>query len=620
MPRDKYSISEVENGNGNVNQAFEYDGPHQNNNTTTSTQLNVRGQLTSTVVQGPSDPREEWDSPLEFLLSCIAMSVGLGNIWRFPYIAFVNGGGAFLIPYLIVLFLIGKPMYFLEMAMGQFSSQGQVKVWKMSPFFKGVGYASAFGTACVCSYYCSLMAITIFYFFQSFQSELPWSVCNPEWEISHNLTCGPNHTVIGSNKSLPELYFKIDVLREIDSIDDGIGLPEWRLSLCLLASWAIILFSLIKGVKSAGKYFVLIILLIRGLTLPGATTGISYFFSPQWEKLLDPSVWAAAVTQCFFSLSTGFGPIIMFSSYNKFSHNVYRDAMIISIMDTLTSILAGVTIFSVLGNLAYELGKEIEDVASAGPGLAFVSYPEAISKFQFVPQLFAVLFFLMLFTLGVGSATSLTNAIITVIHDQFSSIEKKWITTVVCIVGFFSGLIYVTPGGQFMLELVDTFGAGFIIFIVALLEMIGFVWIYGLNNLVRDIEFMLNIKISWYWKFCWSIFIPVSLSVIFIQATIKSASSTLKYNGASFPPEAVVCGWMIAAVALLILPVAALHSVWTRKAGSLDEKFMESFRPTSEWGPKDPKIRESWLRTPPGKSAVVELKEMYHTIKKRTVK
>lgn len=72
----------------------------------------------------------------------------------------------------------------------------------------GVGYASAFGTACVCSYYCSLMAITIFYFFQSFQSTLPWSRCNPEWESSHNLTCGPNNTVIGSNRSLPELYFK----------------------------------------------------------------------------------------------------------------------------------------------------------------------------------------------------------------------------------------------------------------------------------------------------------------------------------------------------------------------------------------------------------------------------
>ncbi|CAG7786765.1 unnamed protein product, partial [Allacma fusca] len=207
-----------------------------------------------------------------------------------------------------------------------------------------------------------------------------------------------------------------DVLQEIPDIDSGIGLPEWRLTLCLLASWLIIFGSLVKGVKSSGKvayftalfpYVVLVILLIRGLTLEGAFNGIYFFIKPQWGKILDPKVWYAAVGQCFFSLSTGFGPIIMFASYNPFRHNVYRDAMIISLMDTFTSLLAGFTIFAILGNLSHVLNTPIDKLTDGGASLAFVAYPAAISTFQFVPQLFAVLFFLMLFTLGVGSATSL---------------------------------------------------------------------------------------------------------------------------------------------------------------------------------------------------------------------
>jgi len=138
-------------------------------------------------------------------------------------------------------------------------------------------------------------------------------------------------------------------------------------------------------------------------------------------------------------------------------------------------------------------------------------------------QIFAVLFFLMLFTLGVGSASSLTNAVITVIHDQFMHIEKKWITTAVCTIGFFSGLIYTTPGGLQMLDLVDHFGAGFVIYIMATLEMIGICWFYGLSNVVRDIEFMLSMKLSVYWKFCWGFFIPIVLIVMFIYNLVAGS-------------------------------------------------------------------------------------------------
>ncbi|KAG0720141.1 Sodium-dependent nutrient amino acid transporter 1 [Chionoecetes opilio] len=134
-------------------------------------------------------------------------------------------------------------------------------------------------------------------------------------------------------------------------------------------------------------YVVLFTLLVRGVTLPGAIDGMLYFITPKWEKLLDPNVWFAAVSQSFFSLGVGFGPIVTFSSYNSFSQNIYRDAWIISFTDTFTSLLAGFTIFAILGNLSYELDTNIEDVVRGGGGLAFVSYPDALAKFDWAPQI-----------------------------------------------------------------------------------------------------------------------------------------------------------------------------------------------------------------------------------------
>ena len=149
----------------------------------------------------------------------------------------------------------------------------------------------------------------------------------------------------------------------------------------------------------------------------------------------------------------------MFSSYNGFRHNVFRDATIISITDTLTSLLAGFTIFSILGHLAHQLGVEVKDVLKeGGTTLAFVSYPDVLARFTFAPQFFAGMFFLMLFTLGVGSASALTGCVITIICDDFPAFKKPLVTLGVCIAGLLMGLFYVTPQGQYILTLVDHYG------------------------------------------------------------------------------------------------------------------------------------------------------------------
>ncbi|MCL4149157.1 UNVERIFIED_CONTAM: hypothetical protein GTU68_053849, partial [Idotea baltica] len=213
----------------------------------------------------------------------------------------------------------------------------------------------------------------------------------------------------------------------------------------------------------------------------------------------------------------------MLSSYNDFKHNVYRDALIISVTDTFTSLLAGATTFSIMGYLSEEMGVEnVADVLKGGgTTLAFVTYPDVITHLGWYPQVFACFFFLMLFTLGMGSATALTGVVITVVCDNFPRFNRFRVTIVVCFAGFLLGLFYVTPQGQFILELVDSYLGEDAIYILAILEVISVQWIYGYNNFVRDIEFMIGIKTGIYWKFCWLFFVPFSLVGILTYSFIR---------------------------------------------------------------------------------------------------
>lgn len=219
-------------------------------------------------------------------------------------IALANGGGAFLIPYLVVLIVLGKPVYYLEMLIGQFSSRGTIKVFDLCPAMRGLGYSQTIACAVVSTFYAAIVGVTFLYFFASFSDTLPWTECAPEWS-SENVSCisatkmaqvYENATgVIGSASA----YFSNVVFHVADNLDNGIGYPDRKLAVCVILSWTLIIIILAKGVHSSGKisyflaifpYIVMFILLIRAITLPGAINGIKYFFTPQWDKLLDGKV------------------------------------------------------------------------------------------------------------------------------------------------------------------------------------------------------------------------------------------------------------------------------------------------------------------------------------------
>uniref|UniRef100_A0A3Q3QRC6 Transporter n=1 Tax=Monopterus albus TaxID=43700 RepID=A0A3Q3QRC6_MONAL len=294
-----------------------------------------------------------WNSKLQYILAQVGFSVGLGNVWRFPYLCQKNGGGAYLVPYLILLILIGIPLFFLELAVGQRIRRGSIGVWNyISPRLGGIGFASCVVCFFVALYYNVIIGWSLFYFSQSFQQPLPWHEC----PLIKNKTS--TYVVPECEKSSATTYYWYrEALDITDSISESGGL-NWKMTVCLLAAWAIVCLAMIKGIQSSGKvmyfsslfpYLVLICFLVRSLLLRGSVDGIRHMFTPKLEIMLEAKVWREAATQVFFALGLGFGGVIAFSSYNKRDNNCHFDAVLVSFINFFTSVLATLVVFAVLG-------------------------------------------------------------------------------------------------------------------------------------------------------------------------------------------------------------------------------------------------------------------------------
>ncbi|XP_073800350.1 sodium-dependent neutral amino acid transporter SLC6A17 isoform X3 [Danio rerio] len=305
----------------------------------------------SAGADGQEDDRPAWDSKLQYVLAQVGFSVGLGNVWRFPYLCHQNGGGAFMLLYVMLLLIIGVPLFFMELAAGQSIRQGSIGVWKhISPRLAGIGYSSCMVCFFVALYYNVIIAWSLFYMGNSFQYPLPWEQC-PVDMIS-------NQTVKECAASSPTSYFWFRKALDIsDSIDQS-GEFNPIMTGCLLAAWAIVCLAMIKGIKSSAKvmyfssvfpYAVLICFLIRGLMLDGAIDGIKYMFYPKVEIWGEVQVWRQAATQVFFALGLGYGSVIAYSSYNPIHNNCHRDAIMVSGINFMTSVLASLVVFVVLG-------------------------------------------------------------------------------------------------------------------------------------------------------------------------------------------------------------------------------------------------------------------------------
>lgn len=411
-----------------------------------------------------------------------------------------------------------------------------------------------------------------------------------------------NGTSIGTSAS--QIFWEKKVLDISDGIEN-LGGVKYDLAIALAISWIIVLACLVKGVKTSGKvvyfaatfpYVILLTLLVVGLKQEGSWDGIKFFITPKWDKLLEMNVWKDAATQMFYSLGVAGGSLVMFSSYNSFNHNVYRDALIVSAMDTLTSIIAGFVIFSVIGALKHELAVEdITKVIADGPGLAFVVYPEALSRISYWPNLWSVLFFFMFYLLGLDSQFAMFETIVSSISDEIPYLRKHRLkfTTCLAIIFFLCGLSCLTRGGQFVFQILDNYGGGVPYMFLAVFEVVGIMWIYGCNNFTFDVNYMLKRKMGFYWKLTWKYTAPIVITFIIIASFIQY--QPLSYGNYKYPQWADSLGWFLTCSILIPIPLWALYCVtFGTKGNSLTEKVTISCRDTDDWGPSDEKNRKEW--------------------------
>nr|CAD7587709.1 unnamed protein product [Timema genevievae] len=471
--------------------------------------------------------------------------------------------GAFLIPYCLMLVFGGLPLFYMELALGQYHRCGCLTIWKkICPMLKGIGYAICLIDVYMGMYYNTIIGWAVYYLFASFRSELPWTSCDNPWNTPH---CTP---VVGprNNKSTSPAreFFERSVLEQYKSDGlDRVGPVKWSLALCVLSVFILVYFALWKGVRSAGKavwvtalapYVVLFILLIRGVTLPGAGMGIQYYLTPQWHKLGNMRVWIDAASQIFFSLGPGFGTLLALSSYNKFNNNCYRDAILTSSINCLTSFLAGFVIFSVLGYMAHVQHKSIEEVGLEGPGLVFIVYPEAIATMT-GSVFWSIIFFLMLITLGLDSTFGGLEAMITALCDEYPRTfgrHRETFVAVLLVLIYICALPTTTYGGVYLVNLLNVYGPGISILFVVFVEAAGVCWFYGVDRFSHDIEKMIGHRPGLYWRVCWSYISPVFLLVIFIFSLLGYEDMlTGEYV---YPPWSISVGWVLTASSLVCIP------------------------------------------------------------------
>uniref|UniRef100_A0AAQ4S2Z5 Transporter n=1 Tax=Gasterosteus aculeatus aculeatus TaxID=481459 RepID=A0AAQ4S2Z5_GASAC len=528
-------------------------------------EITAPGTRPEDEAEGKAPQREKWASKLDFVLSVAGGFVGLGNVWRFPYLCYKNGGGAFLIPYFIFLFGGGLPVFFLEVALGQYTSEGGITCWaKLCPIFTGIGYASVVIVSLLNVYYVVILAWGLYYLFQCFQPELPWAKCKQPWNTEFCV----EDTVLLTDTHTKKGYLLL-----------------WDLALCLLAVWVICFFCIWKGVKSTGKvvyvtatfpFVMLIVLLVRGVTLPGASEGIKFYLYPNLTRLQDPEVWIDAGTQIFFSYAICLGAMTSLGSYNKYKYNCYRDCLLLGGLNSGTSFVSGFAIFSVLGFMAQEQGVDIADVAESGPGLAFIAYPKAVSMMP-MPTLWAVLFFIMLLLLGLDSQFVEVEGQITSIVDLYPEVLRKgyrreMFIAFMCSMSYLLGLAMVTKGGMYVFQLFDYYAAsGVCLLWVAFFECIAVAWVYGVDNFYDGVEDMIGYRPNAWMKLSWTWITPILCMGCFVFSLVKY--KPLTYNKVyEYPDWAIGIGWVLALSSMICIPMVMVIKI-LQSEGSLVERI-----------------------------------------------
>ncbi len=474
--------------------------------------------------------RENWGTRVGFILAAIGSAVGLGNIWRFPYLTYSNGGGAFLIPYFVALFTAGIPIIILEMAIGhRYKLSPAAAFREMSKKASWIGWLQVFISFTIAVYYSVIVAWALKYTLFAFN--LNWGDKTKDFFYNNFLHISSGPMDIGG--IVPSIAIFSVVI--------------W------VFVWLTLTSGIRKGIEIIVKIFMpvlfigLIILLIRVVTLEGAGNGLNWLFKPDFSNIYSFKTWAAAYGQVFFSLSICFGIMIAYSSYLPDKSDITNNATMTAFINCGFSILSAIVIFSVLGYAAHVQNIPLKEVAGGGIGLAFITIPLAVNLMP-ASAIVGILFFFALFVAGFTSVISIVEVCCSTISDSYKVARKKAVA-VFCIIGCILSLLFTTNGGLYALDIVDYFINNFGIVFAGIFELIFIAWIFKLSSFVEHINRFSDYRVGKPWKFLLSFFVPLFLGYMAVGNLIDN----IKTPYGSYPLKAVVCyGWCLIIIVIIL--------------------------------------------------------------------
>ncbi len=489
------------------------------------------------------DSREQWNSQIGFLLAAVGSAIGLGNIWRFSYMAYNYGGGAFLVPYITALVTAGIPLLILEFAMGhERMGSAPLACHKIRPGWEWLGWwAVTFVMFGIVLYYMVVVAWCLNFMAYSFT--LAW----------------------GNN---PDTFFFKDFLQVSSSpaLLGGFRAPVLvALTVVWFVNWAIVFRGISNGIELANKIFMPTLfiltccLVIWAVNLDGATTGLRAYVTPDFSKILSPKVWIDAYSQIFFTLSLGFGIMIAYASYLPRQSNITKNAILTALINSGYSLLAGVGVFSVLGFMAVSQGKPLSEVVSQSIGLAFVAYPQAISLMP-GGKFFGAIFFFCLFVAGISSSISIIEAFTSAIIDKFGC-KRKPLVTLLALAGMAGSLVFATRAGLLWLDIVDHMLTHYGLVVVGIGECILTGWFFNTAFFRTHLNSVSSVKLGPWWDVMIRWFIPFALGIILLSDIAGEIKKP--YGGYSWQAIFFI-GWLWI-LATLAISIVIARGKWRKR-------------------------------------------------------
>jgi len=524
------------------------------------------------------EQRESWGTRGGFILAAIGSAVGLGNLWGFPYKLYSYGGGAFLVPYIIALFLVGIPLMVLEFSLGHYTQRAAPDAFKQAHrHFEVVGWWGILMGFVVITYYTVLLAYCFSFLWYSIVGifnggNLPWAGVGLEGVKNAND------------------FFNVTYLEKIKP--PALGSIRWNIAAPLLITWAAMYFCIFRGVRLVGKivwltvplpWLMLLILAVRGLTLEGSMQGLAYYLDPVWSELAKPITWRYAFGQVFFSLSLAWGVMITYASFLHRKSDINNNAAVVSLADFATSFVAGLAVFATLGGMAFvtqQAGEPVavENVVDKGPALAFIAFPYALAQLPY-SALFSFIFFFALITLGIDSAFSITESVLASIVDK-TGWRRDIVLPAMSLIGFAFGLFYVTQGGINWLETMDSFANGtWGIAFLGLLECLVLGWLWRIGLLRRHANSRSDWKLGIWWDYLIRIIIPLLLGTLFFWQLfddIGAESGFLRTSqGQWILPNCIGLGIIIVLLPVLAIILSSVKSRWNAQNLQYRERDLE---------------------------------------------